>query len=191
MSALQQNRALDRASRTVTALLDQIDAQRTAIVREIATLSPAAQQWRAGPTIWSAVEVLEHLVLAEQEVLGDLATAAARAAQIPTGRDRVRAGLVWLILRLGVRVRVPAVTMRPTGQRSLEELQRLWAVQHHALRALATGLDGDGLRRRVFRHPIAGPSHMIDALRLLTAHLGTHQRQLQRLLTASRAHCPG
>lgn len=180
----------ERASKTVIALLHRIDTQRTAIVRDIAALAPAAQQWRAHPTTWSALEVFEHLLLAEQEVLGDLATAAARDAQDRTIVDRLRAGIVWLVLRLGVRVRVPSIAMRPTGQRSLEELQDLWTARHRALRILATGLDRRGLRRRIFRHPIAGPLHMTQALRLMTAHLLTHQRQLQRIITAWHARVP-
>lgn len=50
-----------------------------------------------------------------------------------------------------------------------------------SLRAFATGLDARGLRRRIFHHPIAGPLHMVAALRLLSAHLLTHHRQLWRL----------
>jgi hypothetical protein len=38
----------------------------------------------------------------------------------------------------------------------------------------------------VFHHPIAGPLSVQQALRLLDAHLGTHQRQLARLLRALR-----
>jgi hypothetical protein len=181
---------VDRATGIVATLLDRVDAQRGALLADVAALSPEAQRWRAHPTAWSAVDVLEHLVLAEQLVLGDLQTASDRVAHVPTGGDRVRAGMVWLVLRLGVRVRVPADAMRPTGQYSLEELRTRWEAQHKALRRFATRLDRRGLRRTIFRHPIAGPLNAIQALRLLAAHLGTHQRQLERLRAAWRAHCP-
>lgn len=170
-----------RADHPVNALLAQIDAQRTAMLAEVMALPPHVQRRRANEATWSPLDVIEHLVLAEQAVLGDLGSAATRAAQRPTGAEFVRAGIVWLVLRVGVRVRVPSAAMLPTGERSFDELQRQWTEQHRTLRAFATGLDERGLRRRIFRHPIAGPLDMVAALRLLSAHLLTHQRQLRRL----------
>jgi hypothetical protein len=105
-------------------LLTQIDAQQAAILRDMAALPPEGRRWREQPASWCALDVLEHLLLAEQVVLGDV----------------------------------------------------------------ATGLDARGRARRVFRHPIAGPLNTGQALQLLSAHLRTHQRQLDRLRTAWHAH---
>lgn len=165
-------------------LLDQIDAQRNAILSDVAALSPDGQRWRAEAATWTALEVLEHLVLAERVVLGDLQTAAGRPEYVISGAHRIRAAIVWLVLRFGVRVRVPAEEMLPKGQHSFPELRTTWEAQHHALRKLVTRLDTRALQRMIFRHPIAGPLNTWQALRLLIAHLGTHQRQLQRIRAA-------
>jgi hypothetical protein len=154
----------------------------------MAALPPEARRWREQPASWCALDVLEHLLLAEQVVLGDVATAAARVAMVPTNAERFRAAIVWLVLRLGIRVRVPAEAMRPSRQGSFEELRTQWDAQHAALRQFATGLDARGRARRVFRHPIAGPLTTGQALQLLSAHLRTHQRQLDRLRTAWHAY---
>jgi len=168
----------------VHALLDQIDVQRAAIVSDVAALPEAAQHWRANDDAWSPLDVIEHLVLAEQVVLGDLESAPTRMAPEPTAVHRVRRLIVWLVLRLGIRVRVPVDRMRPTGTTTFAALRTRWDDQHIALRRLVTGMDRRGLQRHIFRHPIAGPLNTPQALRLLSAHLDTHRRQLERLRAA-------
>jgi hypothetical protein len=170
---------------TAARLLRRIECQRLAVVTAVTTLAPDQQHWRAQPTTWSAVDVLEHLVLAEHVVLGDLSCVAARLDHPARRLDRVRRFLVWLLLRAGVRVQVPAVAMQPTGAASVDALCQQWAIQHQALRHAVAALAPAGLERRLFRHPIAGPLTMLHALRLLSAHLGTHLRQLQRLRAAA------
>lgn len=177
--------------RPIGPLLEAITAQRTTLLADVAALTPAQRTWRSAPNAWSAVDVIEHLVLAEQMVLGDLATAPDRADRPRRFAQRVRAVLVWLVLRLGVRVSVPAEAMRPTGSASFDTLRERWDAQHHALHAFVGGLDAAGLRRRVFRHPIAGPLDVPQTLRLLSAHLSTHQRQLARIRAERDGHLRG
>ena len=169
---------------TAATLLRTIDSQRATLLATVAALSPEHQRWRAQPTAWSAVEVVEHLVLAEQVVLGDLNVTEGRIEYSSDASDRIRSILVWLVLRIGLRVTVPATTMLPSGTASLAALREQWDAQHQALRRFVGNLDGTGLRRRLFRHPIAGPLDALQALRLLSAHLRTHERQLKRLLAA-------
>jgi hypothetical protein len=172
----------------VHAFLDHIDAQRAAIVAEVAVLSEAAQRVRATDDAWSPLDVIEHLVLAEQVVLGDLDSAPTRMAPEPTVVHRLRRSMVWLVLRLGIRVRIPVDRMRPTGTATFTALRTRWDEQHIALRRLVTGMDRRGLQRHIFRHPIAGPLNTPQALRLLSAHLATHHRQLARLRVARPCH---
>lgn len=181
----------DSASHVATTLLRTIDRQRAALLAEVAALSEAERLWRRAPSAWSAVDVIEHLVLAEQVVLGDLETAATRPDAPRQLRHRVRAVIVWIVLRFGIRVSVPAEAMRPAGNASFETLQATWNTQHRALRTFVERLDAAGLQRHVFRHPIAGPLNVVQALRLLSAHLTTHQGQLHRLHHARRAEFRG
>lgn len=173
---------------TVHTWLDRIDVQRAAIVAEVAALSNDAQRWRAHDDGWSALDVMEHLVLAEQVVLGDLESAPTRMAPERTLGHRLRLSIVWLVLRFGIRVRVPVDRMRPTGNATFDALRTQWDHQHLALRTLVTALDRRGLQRHIFRHPIAGPLNTPQALRLLSAHLATHHRQLERLRAARPNH---
>jgi hypothetical protein len=170
-----------RSAANAMRLLHRIESQRSAVLRAVMTLTPAARHVRMHAATWSAVDVLEHLVLAERVVLGDLSDVAARVDFPQRRSDRARRVTVWLLLRFGVRVRVPATAMQPTRAASVEALCEQWDAQHEALRHAVLELGDDRLHRRLFRHPIAGPLTMLQALRLLSAHLDTHLRQLERL----------
>jgi hypothetical protein len=176
---------------STAALFRSIDRQRAALLAEVTALTADQRTWRSAPDAWSAVDVIEHLVLAEQVVLGDLETAATRPDAPRQLRHRVRAVIVWVVLRFGIRVSIPAEAMRPVGTTSFETLQVMWDAQHRALRTFVEGLDAAGVQRHVFRHPISGPLSVVQALRLLSAHLTTHQRQLRRLHDARRAALRG
>ncbi len=164
--------------------LDAIEAKRQALLAKVSAMTPAERQWRESPGTWSAVEIVEHLVLAEQVVIGDLREAASRAHAPRSLGERLQALIVALVLRLGVRVEVASEAMRPIGTLSFDRLRDRWDAQHRALRAYAEGADAAQQRRRVFRHPIAGPLDLQQMLGLLDAHLASHQRQLERLCAA-------
>jgi hypothetical protein len=123
-------------------------------------------------------------VLAEQVVIGDLRDAARRAPAPRSVSERLQALIVSLVLRLGVRVEVASEAMRPTGTLAFDRLRERWDAQHRALRAYVERADAVQQRRRVFRHPIAGPLDLRQMLGLLDAHLASHQRQLERLCEA-------
>ena len=167
--------------------LDLVDSQRQSLLAAVDALSPAQQRWRPRPEHWSATEIIEHLVLAERAVIGDIEHASEREDLKREAGDVVRGVLVRLVLTLGVRVTVPAESMRPTGRVPLSALREQWYAQHRALRTFVERQERAGLRRRLFRHPVAGPLDTPAMLRLLAAHLRTHQRQFARLRAAMDA----
>jgi hypothetical protein len=171
----------------MNATLDAIEEKRQALLARVASMTPAAQQWRESPDSWNAVEIVEHLVLAERVVIGDLRDVAGRPDASRSPGERLRAVIVSLVLRFGVRVTVASESMRPAGTRSFASLRDAWDAQHRALRAYVEDADRPRQRRRVFRHPIAGPLDLPQMLGLLDAHLATHTRQLDRLCAARGA----
>jgi hypothetical protein len=164
--------------------LDAIEAKRQALLARVASMSAAERQWRESPDTWSAVEIVEHLVRAEHVVIGDLRDVATRADATRSLGERLQALIVALVLRFGVRVEVASEAMRPTGTPTFDRLRERWDMQHRALREYVEGADRAQQRRRVFRHPIAGPLDLPQMLGLLDAHLASHERQLERLCAA-------
>lgn len=163
--------------------LQRIEALRDALLAEVAAASETKRRHRPTPDAWSAIEVLEHLVLAERVVLGPSAQWRDRAGASRSLRDRVRFYMVRLVLQQRIKVRTPSEQMRPSGRASFEQLRTAWVAQQEALREFVLSLDAAGARRAIFHHPIAGPLTVPQALQLLEVHLRGHAAQVHRLLS--------
>jgi hypothetical protein len=161
--------------------LHGIDRKRREILDAATALSPAELLAHATPASWSVLQVIEHLVVAEAAVMGDLAAAEQRPDRPRRLRHLIRYGIVMAVLRFRIRVSIPTEAMAPTGDRPLVELRAQWEGQYEALQALVQRLGRHGVRRPIFRHPVAGPVNMIQTIRMLDAHIDAHRRQLGRL----------
>lgn len=171
--------------------LERVDRTRRALLERVAALDPELRTRRPRPDAWSVLEVVEHLILAEGDVLARVARAEeARAGGDPepaprrTLRNRAAFLVVMAVLRFRIPVRTPSRRMNPVGERSLEELRADWDRNHEALRAFAGALDRESARRAVFRHPIAGPMTPGQAFWMLEVHLHRHVGQVDRILGA-------
>jgi hypothetical protein len=163
--------------------LEAIDTSRCALLDELGILDGGTLAARPLPGKWSILEIVEHLVLAEREVLQKLPR--------PSELVELRRGLsshftypmVMLVLRWGIPVKAPSPGMIPIGTSSLPELRRQWDESQRWLRAYVTGLDRHGIGRAVFQHPVAGPLTVQQAVHMGQLHILAHTRQIRRLLS--------
>ncbi len=162
--------------------LDAIEAKRTRLMAMIGALSPDVVAARPRPGKWSIRDIVEHLVLSEPAIFGDLAALAAKRRLERRPGDRVRYLAVMFVLRFDIPVRVPSPDLIPTGRGSLAELQGQWESNHHQLRAWVTASDRRELETPRFLHPIAGPMSAVQSLRMLEVHLDRHARQIKALI---------
>ncbi|NWJ40629.1 MAG: DinB family protein [Geothrix sp.] len=161
------------------ALLQALDDRRRALLASLETLDPGTLQARPAPGAWSILEIVEHLVVAEQVILQGLPDPAALVDRPRSLRQRCTYPLVLLVLRLGIPVKVPSRRMLPTGTVPLAELRDRWDATHRWLRAYAEGLPPGGAGRAVFSHPVCGPITLSQALRMDRLHLEIHARQIK------------
>ena len=161
-------------------LLDALDADRRALLDAVAAAGPEAlhRQPRAGA--WSVLEILDHLVTSERVILGGLADPSTLRAERPRAGERLRRALVWAVLRFRIRVKVPSRRMLPQGGRDFAALQAAWEETFAWIRAFAEA--GGAAKGAVFRHPVAGPLTLRQALAMDRLHLRLHARQIARIL---------
>lgn len=95
------------------------------------------------PGKWSIQEIVEHLVLSETGVFGDLDALDRRTPRRRRARDYLLYPLVMFILRFDIPVRVPSPSMIPRGELSLRELGGRWRS--------TTGVSVNGSRPRTLR----------------------------------------
>jgi hypothetical protein len=163
---------------TLPDLLLTLDRQRRELLAGLEGLSDTQLRARPMPGAWSLLEIVEHLVLAEAAILQDLPPRAQLVDQPRSLGQRFKLLLVVTILRCRIPVKVPSRRMVPTGQRGLAELRTQWDGHFQWLEACVLEATGDAKDKACFRHPIAGPITLAQALRLDLLHLRTHTRQI-------------
>lgn len=166
--------------------LSTLEQQKGEVLAGVATWSPENLVYRPSPTAWSAVEVLDHLVRVEREIL-----AAAQRGIVDLHRrgvrDRVRFALLDWLFRSDRRVRVPTSVPQvlPAPNADLGTVRRDWDTARRDLRGFLAPLTPDQLGAGVFRHPVAGWMSVPEILRFFWVHTHHHGFQLARLRAAS------
>ena len=167
--------------RTLEARVQEWGGRRHTLIDNVEKLSPERLVAKPLPGKWSVIEIVEHLVRADRDVLQDLPSPADLVDRRRGLKDRVRYPLVMFVLACHIPAKVPSPRMLPQGGAALPDLRRQWEEMHQWLRSYAEGLDRHALTRAVFAHPIAGPLTLEQALHMGGLHLATHSRQIRRL----------
>ncbi len=163
------------------ARVERIDSKRRALLERVAGMEPDRITRRPAPDRWSIREIVEHLVLAERDIANDFRDLETFAAARPSLKDRILYRAVLFVLRFRIRVKVPAPTLEPTGDRDLDELRATWDDNHARLHDVVTKLDRSASRRAIFLHPVAGPIDVPQMLRILELHLDGHTKQIEQV----------
>jgi uncharacterized damage-inducible protein DinB len=160
----------------------RIEQKRAVLLDELSSLGPDRLAAHPVPGKWSILENVEHMVLAEEDVVGDFAALDELPERSRRLQNRGLRIVVMFILRFGIPVRAPSRAMLPTGERTLDELRPAWEDNHRRLRAFLAGLDRAGANRAIFRHPVCGPLTVVQGIRMMDVHLARHTGQIGRLL---------
>lgn len=151
------------------------------LLDDLAHLEPRELSFKPDPRSWSILETVQHLVLAEQDVIGN-----ARFTDTPTFRRRDLRSVfgypaVFLVLYYGVPWPVPSTGMIPDGRATLAELRSQWSDLHAWLQRYIDRLTPATIKRAVFYHPLTGPITVKQTLVLSHIHLTCHTRQIGRI----------
>ncbi len=170
-------RARERLSRTRASLVD------------LAAASPEGDLARApGGGGWTALEVLEHLILVERSVIGLLATPRREQGLAPREplAHLVRAlPVAWRLQLVARRIgKVPAPSdVRPAAMPTkAQALAGLAAARRGTLAHLERGGQTDELARIRRQHPILGTLDGIQWIEFIAAHERRHCGQIADLL---------
>ena len=166
---------------TIHDRLRSIEGKRARLMHLVSEMDPTAVSAHPRPGKWSIQEIIEHLVLSEIGVFGDLSELEQRRPHPRTVKDRVLYLVVMFILRFDIPVKVPSPALIPEGRLSRDELRAQWAANHDRLRAWITAAEPGPLDHPLFLHPIAGPMTTGQSLRMLEVHLDRHARQIGAL----------
>ena len=159
-------------------LLEQLNSSREAVRQAVAGLSEAQARFRPAPDRWTVAECVEHVAVAERQMLRLVTEFRAPAAE-PSNRR-----LDGLILKGGTdrskKMQSPDVAV-PKGRYATfgEALGSFEKARERTL-AYVTGCQED-LRTFATKHPVVGAIDCYQCLLVLAVHPARHAKQIEEL----------
>jgi hypothetical protein len=160
---------------------EMYDRSRRALLDDLANLDDHQLRRKPGHRDWSILQIVQHMVLAERDVMQYLPEPKELIARKRGLRAQIFYLVVLLILKWNIRVPVPSKGMVPDGNSSLSELRQQWDKNLRWLRGYLDSLKSEDLKRAVFSHPVAGPLTGPQAGKLAQYHFDAHFRQIKRV----------
>ena len=169
--------------RTISELREQLeshDQSRFSLLEELEGMSQDQLRNKPGPDDWSLLEIVQHMVLSEREVLQGLPEPKELTARKRGLRSLLSYGMVLVVLRWNIPAPVPSDGMVPDGNTSLSKLRQQWDENLQWLKDYLDTLREEDLQRAVFKHPIGGPMTVEQTIHMAKLHFDVHLRQIRK-----------
>jgi uncharacterized damage-inducible protein DinB len=164
--------------------LQTFETRRNVLLEELSSIDPARLSARPDENRWSVIEIVEHMVVAEREVLMGLPDKSEMRVFKRSLKNKLMLKVVMFVLGR-IRVKVPSETMNPRGSVDLGELRAKWDESQQWLIRYIDSCDDEGLEQAVFKHPVSGPINVEQVVDMGIAHLDAHTRQIRTLLDSA------
>lgn len=162
--------------------IEEFENKRVSLLDEMEGLDEEKLNARPIEGKWSVLEILEHLVVAEREVLGGLPEYEALVDGGRSFKNGLMYRVVMAVLKLGIPVKAPSKRMLPKSDVSLEEIRERWDENQKWFRGYLETLDEAGFEKAVFVHPVSGPINIEQAIDMSIAHVDRHEGQIRKRL---------
>ena len=175
------------APAAVRARFERLESSRRALLDSVAGLPDATVRRQPAEGVWSIVQVVGHVTLAEEATLAYLRKKMQAPSAIPAAGPMswVRMMAVAVVLRSPLRRKAPPLTADPPASVGLAEASARWDRVRVEWAAFLDAFPPELLGRAVFRHPFAGRMSVVHTLGFLEEHQRHHARQIARLRAAS------
>ena len=164
--------------------LDDLDDWKDALLGSLATESAEWLAFRPGGAGWCALDVVQHLVLVEEGVVGYARKKLQAPPQPVPLLDRAKLTLLVVLLRSPLRVRAPVPVVIPEETFPLAELSVRWERVRRELREILGSLPDERRKTLLFRHPIGGALDPAGTLDFIEEHAKHHDAQIRRIRRA-------
>lgn len=168
--------------------LDDMDDWKDALLGALSIESPERLAFRPEGKGWCALDVVQHLVLVEEGVVGYARKKLQAPPQPVPLLDRAKLALLVLVLKSPLRFRAPVPVVVPEETLPLAELRVRWEKVRGELRELLGSLPAERRKTLLFRHPIGGALDPTGTLDFIQEHAEHHDAQVRRTWRAEG--CP-
>ncbi len=161
--------------------LDDMDDWKDALLGALSIESAERLAFRPEGKGWCALDVVQHLVLVEEGVVGYARKKLQAPPQPVSLRDRAKLALLVLVLRSPIRFRAPVPQVIPEETLPLTEISVRWEKVRRELRVILVALPVERRKTLLFRHPIGGALDPSGTLDFLEEHAKHHDAQIRRI----------
>lgn len=177
------NSQLSRHFKTLTQSTD-------ALIKEVSSLSSATYYISPGEGKWSISQILTHLLTSERLSLNYMK----KKSQAPvnelgnTGlKENIWFSMFSLSQLLPIRYKAPKALVENTpSPLPFGELVRQWNAFRLELNEFLDSLGPEKVRKKIYRHPVAGRLNAIHAVRFMDLHIKHHYPQVKAIISQQR-----
>lgn len=164
-----------------------IEEQRKNMLNEIARLSHAQQNFKPSPEAWSILQVVNHLLFSETNVVKYMQKKMQGIATVEKAGVRAKARSIMLntFLKSPLKFKAPKAAM-PVQEEVyvFENLRRQWDETRSGFAKVLDQLNPADAEKLIFKHPISGKFNIYQTMSFLQEHIAHHIRQIQRIRNA-------
>jgi hypothetical protein len=165
---------------------DSLTLKLEALLQRLDSLSGEKLSFKAGPDKWSIVEVVEHLVIAEESLVKQLTANIPDSTLGPGAKTPEKHQVVIKVMERDIEVDVPHESLEPHGRIALEDLLTQWKDFREKLPVLLAEIRPENKDNPVFSHPYGGPLDPSDTLQFFEVHFDNHMRHIDRILAQAK-----
>jgi hypothetical protein len=166
--------------------IEHLTRKRETLLEKLDALSAGELNFKAERDKWSAVEVVEHLVVVEDDLLHQLSRNLIKSILDDKLRSIEKYKTVIKVMERDIPVDVPDPRAEPQGRVTLDKLLDQWEEIRKKLHQLLDGMNPEDKDRLVYSHPFAGPLDISETLHFFEAHFDGHMRHIDRILAQAR-----
>jgi len=168
----------------LSGLFEEIERQRAQVINA-AKKSPDRFDFKLDNTKWSIHEILAHLITAEK--LTNQYISKKIQGIDEAGESGWVEELKMLVLKVSQRLpfkfKAPAIVLKATPAHSgLDELIDDWDKTRLVFRQLLEKVKDNQLKRKIYKHVVAGRLNIVHAVIFLREHVAHHWPQINNLL---------
>lgn len=136
---------------------------------------------------WSPAQVVSHVIQAE-ELSFKYIEKRMRNATLngkPGLGDLLKAGFVIFALKWPFKYKAPEMVAEVPDYRTIQELQEQWQEVRFKMKAVLEMVLPEHLHLSLYKHPIAGPMQIGNAMKFMQEHFNRHKKQIEKVLENS------
>jgi uncharacterized damage-inducible protein DinB len=166
---------------------DKLETQRANLLKVISSLS--SEQLNAHPEgKWSIAQILSHIIASETLSVRYLNKKILGINEAPNTGLREEIVMIMLIIsqRFPFRFRAPNVVVEnTTPYQTTEQLKVAWDKIRMEMHEVLARFQDNQLKRKVYKHPIAGMLNILQTLKFFQEHITHHTPQIKKLLSSN------